>query len=222
MEGANMKSFVAYYRVSTRAQERSGLGLVAQRKAVVDYVSSQQGLIKAEFSEVESGSNSDRPLLDEALKRCRREKSVLVIAKLDRLARNVSFIAQLMNSGVEFVAADMPSANKLTVHIFAAMAEYERDAISARTSVALQAAKDRGVTLGNPRLSAVASLGVKKNQRLADDFARRLMPLVNALRAQGVDTYSSLAEALNRSGARTRRGCAWTSTAVRNLSLRKV
>src|SRR5687768_7044156 len=129
-----MKRFVAYYRVSTRAQGRSGLGLDAQRAAVAAFVEGQVGTLHAEFSEVESGSTSTRPQLAQALSMCRKEKCVLVIAKLDRLARNVQIISQLINAGVEFIAADMPFANKLTIHIFAAMAEYERDAISERTS----------------------------------------------------------------------------------------
>lgn len=217
-----MKKFVAYYRVSTRGQGRSGLGLSAQREAVAGYVTSQGGVVRAEFSEVESGSSSDRRLLAEALTLCRRERCVLVIAKLDRLARNVGFIAQLMSAGVEFIAADMPSANKLTIHIFSAMAEYERDAISARTSAALRAAKQRGVKLGNPTLGSVAHLGVAKNTQLADEFARKLMPLITALKAQGNCTYSALASALNQCGTRTRRGCAWTPMAVRNLSMRSI
>lgn len=215
-----MKGFVAYYRVSTQAQGRSGLGLDAQRTAVAKFIASQVGTLRAEFSEVESGSSNTRPQLAQALSMCRREKCALVIAKLDRLARNVHIISQLLNAGVEFVATDMPFANKLTIHIFAAMAEYERDVISERTSAALGAAKARGVKLGNPTLSKVAHLGVQKNKEFADDFARKLMPVVSALMSRGLTTYSALARALNDGGVKTRRGCNWTPTAVRNLSLR--
>src|SRR4051812_31466483 len=137
-----MQGFVAYYRVSTDRQGQSGLGLDAQRAAVAGFIGTR-GLV-AEFTEVESGKRSDRPQLAMALDLCRRKRTMLVIAKLDRLARNVAFIANLMESGVEFVAVDMPYANKLTLHILAAVAEHEREMISVRTKIALAAYKARG------------------------------------------------------------------------------
>ncbi len=143
-----MHDFVAYYRVSTDRQGQSGLGLNAQRAAVAGFVSARE--LVAEFTEVESGKRNDRPQLAMALNLCRRRRAMLVIAKLDRLARNGAFIANLMESGGEFTAVDMPSANKLTLHILAAVAEHEREMISARTKAALAAAKVRGVTLGRP------------------------------------------------------------------------
>ena len=136
----NMTDFVAYYRVSTDRQGVSGLGLEAQRRAVADFAAGRGGIL-AEFTEVESGRKNDRPELRAALAACQRERAILVIAKLDRLARNVAFIAGLMESGVEFVAVDMPQANRLTIHILAAVAEHEREMISQRTRAALQAAK---------------------------------------------------------------------------------
>lgn len=144
--------FVAYYRVSTVRQGQSGLGLDAQRASVAAHVAGKSGgLLLAEFQEIESGRKSDRPQLAAALALCKRQKATLVIAKLDRLARNVRFISSLMESGVQFQAVDMPEANRLTVHILAAVAEHEREAISERTRAALAAKKARGETLGNPR-----------------------------------------------------------------------
>ncbi len=140
---------VTYLRVSTDRQGQSGLGLDAQRAAVAAYVAGRPVL--GEFVEVESGRKDDRPQLAAALALCRQRRAVLVIAKLDRLARSVAFISNLMASGVEFVAADMPQANRLTVHILAAVAEHEREMISQRTKAALAAAKARGTRLGNPR-----------------------------------------------------------------------
>ncbi len=146
--------FVAYYRVSTDKQGRSGLGLEAQRAAVAVHIASALGAVAAEFVEVESGRRKDRPQLAAALAAARVHRAILVIAKLDRLARNVHFVSGLMESGVEFVAADLPTVNRLTVHILAAVAEEEARMISARTKAALAAAKARGVRLGNPNLAA--------------------------------------------------------------------
>jgi len=144
--------WVSYLRVSTDKQGASGLGLEAQRKAVADYLNGGKWSLAQEFIEIESGKRSDRPQLAAALAACKKLKAKLVVAKLDRLARNVAFTAKLMESGVEFVAADMPFANKLTIHILAAVAEHEREAISDRTKAALAAAKARGVKLGGPKL----------------------------------------------------------------------
>jgi DNA invertase Pin-like site-specific DNA recombinase len=140
--------FVAYYRVSTCRQAGSGLGLDAQRSAVKCHLSGEAGTLLGEYTEIESGKRSDRPQLAAALAACKLHKATLIIAKLDRLARNVAFIAGLMESGVEFVAADNPHASKLMLHMLAAFAEHEREQISLRTKAALNAAKDRGVILG--------------------------------------------------------------------------
>jgi DNA invertase Pin-like site-specific DNA recombinase len=140
--------FIAYFRVSTDKQGKSGLGLEAQRKAVLDYLNGGRWTLVQEFVEVESGKHSDRQQLAAALAACKKHRAKLVIAKLDRLSRNLAFIAALMESGVEFVAVDNPHANKLTVHILAAVAEHEREMISERTKAALQAAKARGGRLG--------------------------------------------------------------------------
>jgi DNA invertase Pin-like site-specific DNA recombinase len=142
--------FVAYYRVSTDKQGRSGLGLEAQREAVQRYLNGGTWTLAAEVTEVESGKWNDRPELDRALGLCRLYGATLVVAKLDRLARNVAFISKLMESGVDFVAADFPQANRLTVHILAAVAEHEAAMISQRTRAALAATRARGIKLGNP------------------------------------------------------------------------
>lgn len=150
-------SFVAYYRVSTDRQGRSGLGLDAQRRAVSEYLGASGLQPVSEFTEVESGRRADRPELAKALAACRRHGARLVIAKLDRLARNVAFVSGLMEADVDFVACDMPHANRLTIHILAAVAEHEREMISARTKAALAAARARGTLLGfaNPALEPV-------------------------------------------------------------------
>jgi DNA invertase Pin-like site-specific DNA recombinase len=153
--------FVAYYRVSTDKQGRSGLGLEAQHAAVVAHVAAARGTVAAEFVEVESGRRRDRPQLAAALAAARARCAVLVIAKLDRLARNLHFVSGLMESGVEFVAADMPTVNRLTAHILAAVAEEEARMISARTKAALAAAKARDVRLGNP----CSRFGMRSNRR---------------------------------------------------------
>jgi DNA invertase Pin-like site-specific DNA recombinase len=154
---AHQGKFVGYFRVSTDRQGKSGLGLEAQRKLVLDYLNGGRSELAAEFTEVESGKRSDRPPLDKTLAACKKYKAKLVIAELDRLSRNLAFIATLMDSGVEFIAVDNPHANKLTIHILAAVAQHEREIISARTSAALQAAKARGKRLFLCRLALAAT-----------------------------------------------------------------
>ena len=152
-----MADFVAYYRVSTDRQGASGLGLDAQRQAVACQVNG--GQLVAEFTEIESGRrHTNRPQLLAALEECRKRRATLLIARLDRLARNVAFIANLMESGADFIACDMPQANRLTIHILAAVAEHEREMISQRTKAALAAAKARGTKLGNSRAAEAAAI----------------------------------------------------------------
>ena len=217
-----MPSFVAYYRVSTQVQGHSGLGLDAQRTAVHAHVRQVGGELIDEFTEIECGALDERTQLNLALKQCRTHKAMLVIAKLDRLARSVQFIAQLLNSGVEFVAADMPHANKLTIHIIAAVAEYEREVIAQRTKAALAAAKTRGVKLGNPNAAVAASLGRDVVIERADDYARTMIPIFAGLRAKGANSYSKLARALSESGVSTQRGGQWTAAGVSNISKRQM
>lgn len=210
-----MKTYVAYYRVSTDRQSRSGLGLEAQREAVSRYQEGRGELI-AEFTEVESGKKKDRPELLAALELCRRKKAVLVIAKLDRLARNVAFIANLIESGAEFVACDMPEANKTMLHIWAAMAEWERDQISKRTKEALAAAKARDVKLGNPTPLPSLEKGRITTQRRATQHQEQLYPLVSELRKRGL-TYRQIAHTLEQRNERPPRGQRWHAENVRRV-----
>lgn len=215
-----MPEFVAYYRVSTHRQGTTGLGLAAQRTAVEGYVLGVGGQIVGEFEEVESGANSARPKLNEAIQLAKARKATLVIAKLDRLARNVHFISRLMESGVEFVAADLPYANKLTIHIIAAVAEYERELIGQRTKAALKSAKERGVTLGNPNAKGQARAASKAAQRKADAFAIKIAPRIAAAHRQGGKSLSGTAALLNSYGVRTQRGKNWTAMGVSNVLAR--
>ena len=205
-----MTRFVAYYRVSTDKQGRSGLGLEAQRAAVEAHVLGARGQVCSEFIEVESGRRRDRPQLTAALAAARAHRATLVIAKLDRLARNVHFVSGLMESGVEFVAADMPKVNRLTVHILAAVAEEEARMISARTKAALAAAKARGVWLGNPNLiagspaQACAANAVKISRARAR--AADVLPFIEQARRAGARTLQQLAAALEARGVPTPSG----------------
>ena len=217
--------YVAYYRVSTQRQGASGLGLEAQRAAVAAFVAQRGGQVVAERVEVESGRRADRPQLAEALAEAERLRAVLVIGKLDRLARNVAFISALLESGVEITAADMPEASKFMLHIMAAVAEHEAAAISARTRAALAAAKARGVKLGwsiperaeeAQRASAAAA---ERRQAEADRFAGQVGPLAAALAAEGRSLRAVAAE-LNARGVATPRGKAWQAASVRNLLAR--
>jgi DNA invertase Pin-like site-specific DNA recombinase len=188
-----MKKAVPYYRVSTDRQGQSGLGLEAQRNAVKNFIHYNKLHLLREYTEVESGRNNNRPQLQEALHTCKKHKATLLIAKLDRLARNVVFISQLMESDVDFVAVDNPHANKIQLHIMAAFAEYERDQISTRTKDALQAAKRRGVKLG--RYAKILS---RKNRKASNDFANSLKPKIRLLQKEGYETIRELTEELNR------------------------
>lgn len=215
--------FVAYYRVSTQAQGRSGLGLDAQRKAVQDHLNGGRWRLVAEHLEVESGKQNDRPELLKALAACRIHGATLIVAKLDRLSRNAAFLLTLRDSGVDFIAADMPEANRLTVGVLAIMAEHEREAISARTKAALDAARRRGVQLGNPahlnhsarRLGTIASARVR--QARAAQRATDLAPTIAELRQSGASSLRALAHGLNEGGIPASRGGVWTAAQVRRL-----
>src|SRR4051812_11090590 len=193
-------TFVSYLRVSTAMQGASGLGLEAQREAIDRHVRQAGGKLLSEHIEIESGKKNDRPEIAKALAAARAKRATLIIAKLDRLARNVAFISNLMESGVDFVAADMPMANRLTVHVLAAVAEHEREMISQRTKAALQAAKARGVKLGNPRLKAgdknAAKIATQARRRLTRIKARDVLPYIEAAEKAGCRTLKEKAEAL--------------------------
>jgi DNA invertase Pin-like site-specific DNA recombinase len=211
-----MTKFVAYYRVSTDKQGKSGLGLEAQRAAVMAHLNG--ALPTAEFTEVESGRRKDRPQLQAALASCRRHKARLIIAKLDRLSRSVAFISALLEAGVDFVACDMPMANKLTIHILAAVAEHEREMISARTKAALAAAKRRGVRLGSPRpeLGAAAGCarGASARALMAQRHALEVLPVIAEIKRAGTVTLAGIAAALNERGVASARGGAWSPATV--------
>ena len=218
---------VAYYRVSTARQGRSGLGLEAQAQAVEQYAGMAQGEVLAAFTEVESGKRDDRPQLAKALHLAGVTGATLVIAKLDRLSRDAAFLLTLQKSGVRFVAADIPNADTTTVGILAVIAQTEREAISKRTGAALQAAKARGVTLGNPNGAAALrragkgnAAGVEAAKAKATDYAARVLPVVAGLQAQGVESLGALAGALNAGGVLTPQGKTWHKSSVRNLLAR--
>ena len=225
MKSKNAKKLVAYYRVSTRKQEQSGLGLDAQKAAVADYAQKHDGEIIAEYVETETGKTSDRPKLAEAIGHTRLSAATLVIAKLDRLARNVHFTSGLMESGVEFVACDNPDANKLTIHLLAAMAEHEATQISNRTREALQAAKARGVRLGSARpghwegrehlrgwVKATKAAAKKRSEKARAEY-EFLVPTLRRMQAEG-QSLRQIAAWLNKQGHTTRRGKAFTGAIV--------
>ena len=215
---------VTYYRVSTSGQGRSGLGLDAQRAAVSQFCGGRGCDIVGEFTEVESGKSNSRPELARAMHLAKVTGATLVVAKLDRLSRNVAFLAALQDSGARFVAADMPEANELTIHIMAAVAQAERKAISRRTVEALAAAKARGTKLGNPngaeplrranKGNAASVVAIKDG---AARFAADLEPIVADIIAAGHSSLRTIAAELNRRGIVTRRGGAWHAATVRDL-----
>lgn len=215
------RRFVSYLRVSTARQGRSGLGLDAQREAVNTYLNGGSWTVLASFVEVESGRKSDRPELAKAMDLCRLTGAVLVIAKLDRLARDAHFLLGLQKAGVEFVACDMPTANRLTIGIMALVAEEESRAISARTTAALAAAKARGTTLGGwrggPKVDG--ALGAAAQRERADAFAKGVAPIVRQMQGEGLSLRQA-ASRLTEKGIRTPRDGAWTAAAVRNVLAR--
>jgi DNA invertase Pin-like site-specific DNA recombinase len=222
-----MADLIPYYRVSSKQQGASGLGLEGQKAAVEAYAKQTGARILTSYREVESGKLADRPELNKALPHARRAKAVLVVAKLDRLARNVEFLAKIMNSEVDFVACDNPAANRLTLHILAAVAENEAKAISDRTKAALAAAKARGTKLGSARpghwegreqarLNGLAKGRVQAakvvSQRAREAYSD-LQPLLAEMRAKGM-TLQAIAGELNTQGHTTRRGKPWNPVQV--------
>jgi DNA invertase Pin-like site-specific DNA recombinase len=216
MDAAAPQSCVAYYRVSTKKQEKSGLGLEAQQHSVREHLKNGGRSLVAEFTEIESGKKPDRPKLAEALKLCRLTGSKLIVASLDRLARNVAFVSRLMEAGADFEAVDFPQANRFTIHIMAAVAEYEGRIISERTRAGLAIAKAKGVKLGgrtgtsgNPAGLAKACqvIAAKSAARIAD-----LAPVVEEIRAAGFVSCKAVARQLNARGIIPARGGRWSSS----------
>ncbi|NQV27811.1 MAG: recombinase family protein [Rhodopirellula sp.] len=229
----NAEKLVTYFRVSTQRQGRSGLGLEAQKTAVEFYANRVGAEIAASYTEVESGKRNDREELARAIAHAKRSKATLVVAKLDRLARNVAFTSSLMESGVEFIACDQPHANRLTIHILAAVAEHEADMISQRTKSALAAPKSRGVKLGSAReghwkgredkrqagLAKAQQMAAKARKRMADDAYADIADIADdlkAMRAEGL-SFPAIAAKLNEQGHTTRRGKLWNPVQVRNV-----
>ncbi|MEO9697238.1 MAG: recombinase family protein [Hyphomicrobiales bacterium] len=205
--------FVAYYRVSTTGQGESGLGLEAQRMAVQAYLATGPTVeLVAEYTEVESGKKKNRPELAEAVKNCKRHKATLVIAKLDRLARNVHFVSGLMETNINFVACDNPHANPLMVHMLAAFAEHEREMISQRTKDGLAAAKARGVKLGKNGAKLA-----KANRQAADEFARSTAEQIRQIPEDLRTSITSLTRELNVRAVPTTKGGIWHRSRVYKL-----
>jgi DNA invertase Pin-like site-specific DNA recombinase len=218
------RPYVAYYRVSTQQQGRSGLGLAAQQEAVRRFLQTTPGKLIHEITEVESGTKNDRPKLADALRLCRVRSAILVIARLDRLSRNVALISMLMDSGAEFVAADFPYANRLTIHVLAAVAEYEAKLISERIKARIAAQKTRGVKFGG-KLDEFGHLYLRA-ARAASDVARikrakaraaDLAPLIRELRDKGKSLHAIADELTRLDIERPRGGAKWTSDSVRRI-----
>lgn len=197
--------FICYYRVSTDSQHASGLGLEAQRESVERHIFQSSGVVIEQFTEIESGGKNNRPELARAIKACKRHKARLIVAKFDRLARNAAFLLTLRDSGIDFIAADMPGANKLTVGIMAVFAEFEKDQISQRTRDALAQAKKRGVRLGNPRPSFALSRASAVVRSNAKEYAANLAPVIREIQASGVTSLRGIAAVLNTRGFKSRR-----------------
>lgn len=217
--------FVSYLRVSTDKQGKSGLGLEAQRKAVADYLNGGDWSLVSELVEIESGGKAARPKLAEALALCRAHRATLIVAKLDRLARDAHFLLGLQKAGVEFVAVDMPSANRMTVGIMALVAEEERRRISANTKAALAAAKARGVQLGGFRgtagTAATTAIARAARTEAADGHAGALAPILRRIDLTGSASLRTVAATLNAEGVPTPTGRGvWTAAGVTRLRAR--
>jgi DNA invertase Pin-like site-specific DNA recombinase len=217
---------VAYIRVSTQQQGKSGLGIEAQRAAIARFAEAEGLELIGEHVEVETGKGADaldrRPVLREALVTARKAKGAVVVAKLDRLSRDVSFIAGMMAQRVPFVVAELGAdCDPFMLHIYAALAEKERNLISERTRAALARKKDQGAKLGNrTNLAEATAKANAATQRIADAFAANVLPIMQQIKASGATSYAAIAEAMNSRGIRTARGGDWHSTTVRNILLR--
>jgi DNA invertase Pin-like site-specific DNA recombinase len=217
MDKKDMK-YIAYYRVSTDKQGESGLGLEAQRTDVRRFIQPEN--IDLELTEIESGKKAQRPVLNQAIELCRNHGATLLIAKLDRLARNVSFVSTLMNSGIKFIAVDMPSATELTIHIYSAIAEDEAKRISKRTKDALAVKKTQGIKLGSPQnlTNASRELAIKsiKSKALNNENNIRAKAMINLLKANGL-TLQAIANELNASGFKTSKGGQFMPMQIKRL-----
>jgi DNA invertase Pin-like site-specific DNA recombinase len=215
----NIKSYVAYYRVSTQKQGLSGLGLEAQEYAVLNHLKNTNSELMAAFTEIETGKGANalekRPQLRKAIELCRKQGACLIIAKLDRLARNVHFVSGLLETGCDFIAADMPQANKVMIQMHAVMSEWERDQISSRTKAALQAAKLRGVKLGKAGMDNLNN-NIVERQLASKTFANNLHGQIEGFKLRGLSQRSMVAE-LNFFGIKAPRGREWSLSQLQRL-----
>jgi DNA invertase Pin-like site-specific DNA recombinase len=209
--------FVSYYRVSTQKQGLDGNGIGAQKDSVKRYLGSLDCELLASFEEVESGANNDRPQLQAALELAKAKKAILVIAKLDRISRCASFLLQLQDSGVDFVACDMPNADKFTVGILALVAQRERELISQRTKAGLAVAKQRGAKLGNPKAAEAWSKAVMAIKKGKQEFATVALRSILEIQSTGISSLTRIADCMNKRGEKTPRGGRWTATTVKRI-----
>lgn len=223
-----MLKIVGYRRVSTKRQEQSGLGLKAQQRAIESYIQEHNARLLAVYTEKKSGKRNDRPGLGKAISHAKRTKSTLVIASLDRLSRDVAFIADLMNSGIDFACCNLPVANRQTINILSAVAEHEIEIMSQQIKASLQAARRRGVHLGNDGKYLTASARVrgrkaaaKANRQRADQAYAVLLPTMQKWRDAGL-TQQDIADRLNQQGRTTRRGKPWSQVQVMRCLNRKI
>jgi DNA invertase Pin-like site-specific DNA recombinase len=221
-----MPSAIAYYRVSTTRQGRSGLGIEAQKAAVQRFAEAEGLDLIGEHTEVETGKGADaldrRPELTAALSRARKAKCPVLVAKLDRLSRDAHFISGLMAHRVPFVVAELGAdVDSFTIHIFAALAEKERALITARTKAALAAKKAQGVKVGNPRAAETIARAHAAHRAVAAEFAANVLPIVKEIQAAGLTTMRAIAAALNARGVRTARGGKWGPSTVLRLLRRQ-
>ena len=215
--------YVVYYRVSTKRQGLSGLGLEAQRTIVENYV--KNNIVIAEFTEIETGKSANRPQLNRALECCKSNNATLLVAKIDRLSRNLHFVTSLQAANIDFIACDMPSANRLTIHIIAAIAENEAQLISQRTKQALAEKKKQGIKLGNPQnnglteKSIAKGRNIRKENALCNEKNKQAGTLILSLRNGGAK-WSAIVNQLNANGFKTRRNCNFDITGVKRLYFR--
>ncbi|KAA6336938.1 DNA-invertase hin [termite gut metagenome] len=217
----DMERFISYYRVSTQKQGQSGLGLESQKDIVSKYMESEKGILINSYTEVESGKKNDRKELAKALSECKAQNATLIVAKLDRLSRSVSFISSLTDSNVDFTCCDFPSANKFTIHLFASVAQYERELISTRTKAALKAKKEQGFKLGNPHATFTNEMRAKATSMKVEKANTNQ----NNARAKGMiqkllqerKTQSEICRYLNANGFQTSTGKEFTPKAVARL-----
>lgn len=215
--------YIVYYRVSTKRQGLSGLGLEAQRTIVENYI--KNNTVIAEFTEIETGKSANRPQLLKALQACKENNATLIVAKLDRLARNLHFVTSLQAANVDFICCDMPTTNRLTIHIIAAIAENEAQLISQRTKQALAEKKKQGVKLGNPYNNGLTSqsiakgMNIRQQNALCNERNKQAGTLILSMRNNGAK-WSEIVKQLNLNGFKTRRQCDFDITAVKRLYFR--